>query len=1218
MLPHLSRAHRSCFYAALSLLLILFVPLSAQQNPSNNFLFERLTGDQGLSQGRVICILQDRRGFMWFGTEEGLNRYDGINVKVFTSSSKEIRSLPSNYIEALYEDKEGTVWVGTKSGLAKFDRATEAFTRYRSIPGDATSLPGNYITSLADDISGAYLWVATYGGGLARLDKASQKFTTFRRNKGQPNALQSDIIWKLTADKSGAIWVGTYGGGLHRYMAQSNSFLHFASDSATSTGGTTLATATIQSLCADHNGIIWIGTNEGLWRFEYRPITRSGEFTRYAADPANPASLRDPVVRAVIEDRAGRIWVGTKNGLHLFDRITEQFTVFQHDPADPNTLVDDEVLSLYEDRAGTIWVGTSNGVSFFNPRAGKFVTYRTEMNRVNSLSNNVAWSFTESADGRIWVGTEAGLNRLETKPLSGVGNFSVFRKNDNLPNQLHDDFISALCTARDGTLWVGTNEGGLHAMKRTDVYGLGEFASYLSSDEDSTSLSSNVISSIIEDKRGRIWIGTNKGISRYDGTDATGKPVFTRFRSNPRNLDASLISPSVFALTEDKQGFIWAGTENGITRINAASDEMKSYRIIDANTSDLSQIGADDNAIQQILESKDGKTLWIGTQGGLYKFDRAAGKFYEVRPPKAAGLNNVQKRVLKTILGILEDGAGNLWLSTNEGICCYTPQTNGFRFYDTRDGLQSKEFVTGAAFKDKSGTMYFGGVNGFNAFHPDSMRNNKVVPPVVITDFTRFGDPITLDSSIAEKHTLILAHNQNTFELKFAALSYSFSTRNRYRYRLEGLDAEDEWHYASSTQNDARYTSLPPGEYTFHVQACNYDEVWNYEGARLRIEIRPPFWATWWFRIMAGAVVIGGVVGGVRLRIKSVQDLNKRLAEQVEERTRQLTETNQQLQGANDEITRQNEVLQEQSQAIEIANTSLQEKTLVIEKALTDLKQTQMQLVQNEKMASLGQLTAGVAHEINNPVNFISGAVKPLGRNINILKQTISQFLAIAPNSISPETVSSLQQQMREIHDFTEEAQLDVRLQQIDDLVGNIGIGAERIAEIVKILRNFSRLDEGALKRVSLHEGIDASIRLLHNQVKQRPITLVKNYGDVPEVMCFPGPINQVFMNILHNAMQAIKDAGEVKISTLTDPENPKNIIVRITDTGVGMPPEVQKRIFEPFYTTKEAGIGTGLGLSISADIVAKHQGNISVKSEIGIGTEFSIILPIDGPNFSG
>ncbi|TAE21787.1 MAG: hypothetical protein EAZ92_16555 [Candidatus Kapaibacterium sp.] len=835
-------------------LLYAFVLLSLAQNDSfaqaqnlKTLSFERLTTDQGLSQGHVICMLQDRRGFMWFGTEDGLNRYDGISFKHFTNGNNK-NSLPSNYVESLYEDMHGVLWVGTKSGLAKFDRISETFTSYRSIAHDSTSLPANYITSIVDDQTGAYLWVGTYGGGLARLNKATQKFTSFRRNVGKQGALQSDIIWRLAKDTSGEIWAGTFKGGFSHYMAQSNTFQQFVPDSSTASD------LYIESLCADHNGIIWLGTSQGLWKFEYSQAKRTGTFTHYGADPSNPRALQRPIVNAVLEDRDGRIWVGTSSGLHLFNKEHGDFTCFKSSPVDAYSLVNDDITSLYEDRAGTIWVGTMDGISYCNPQPPKFITYRAESGRVNSLSDNVIWSFAAMKDGRVWVGTESGLCRLESKPLSGVNTFSTFRKNDKLPNQLRDNVITALRTSRDGTLWIGTNEGGLQAMKRTDVYGVGSFTSYPSNDEDTTSLSSNLISCIIEDKRGKIWVGTANGVSRLDRIDGTGKAVFTRFVSNPLDFQASLANPNVSALCEDRQGMIWVGTENGLTRIEPSSGAMKSYHIIDGDTTDnLSQLGADDDAIQVMCESKNG-TMWIGTHRGLFRFDRTSGKFTRMNKSET-GFSSARTQALSVILGILEDNAGNLWLSTNTGLSRYTPSTNSFRRYDTRDGLQGREFVTGAAYKDKNGVMYFGGVNGFSAFHPDSLRSNAAVPPVVFTEFKRFGIPIPLDTAISEKRHIILSHKDNTFEIQFAALSFTYATRNQYRYKLEGFD--EHWYSANAT-TEARYANLDPGVYNFRVQASNYDEVWNEAGTTLTIEIPPPFYATWWFRACVFAL-IGGI-----------------------------------------------------------------------------------------------------------------------------------------------------------------------------------------------------------------------------------------------------------------------------------------------------------------------------------------------------------------------
>jgi signal transduction histidine kinase/ligand-binding sensor domain-containing protein len=1196
----------------------IFAPISgaAQSLKPNEVVFERLTTKQGLSAGSVFCILQDRKGFMWFGTENGLNRWDGHTFKTFFASANKPNTLASNYVEALYEDKEGTLWVGTKGGLSRFDRVTETFTNFKASSGKATSIPVNYVTSIVDDPTGVYLWIGTYGGGASRFNKATQEFTTYRKQPNNPNALQSDIVWRMTTDKTGAIWLGTYnanardGSGLHRYMQTGNDFIRFMPDS-TSSAAAMWKGNDIQALCTDHNGIVWIGTNSsGLWRFEYRPISRSGDFKQFSNDLADPTTVSNNNINAVLEDRAGRLWVGTANGLNAFDRITERTIRFFHESGENESLVNDEILSLYEDRSGTIWIGTRDGISFCNPKTRKFTTYRAD-SRINGvaergLSNSAVTAVAEDTGGRLWIGTDEGLNRMESKPLSGIGTFEVFRKNENLPNQLLDDGISALCSAKDGTLWIGTSGGGLYTLNNTSGYGLINFTRYYHDPDDSASLSNDIVNAIIEDKRGTIWIATAAGLNRLDGIDPSGKARFTLFKSDKDKPNESLSNNLVAALCEDRQGLLWIGTEQGLTRLDPVSNAIKVYRSDAARPESLS-----DNSVQTILEDKQG-TLWIGTEGGLNKFNRTSEKFMTVAlADTIAAEKNLEDALRGVILGLLEDSHGNLWFSTNRGLCRYSPATNAFHLYDGRDGVQGTEFITNSFCKGRDGIFYFGGVNGFSAFHPDSIRDNAYIPPIVLTGFTRYNRPIQLDSAISEKHLIVLSHLENSFEIQFAALSFSNASRNRYRYRLVGL--EEEWHYVPEGQYDARYTSVPPGTYEFRVQACNYDGVWNDAGAKLTVRITPPVWATWWFRTLGAVLFVGFVVGGYQWRVQAIESQRKTLEHLVKIRTQELEETHGQVANANEEINRQNEVLNEQAKDIELANSELQERNQQVEAALRDLKQTQSQLVQSEKMASLGQLTAGVAHEINNPVNFISGAVKPLKRNINSLLQVLNSYGDITPERITPETIGIVQQSLRDIADQKDDIQLDERLKQIDDLVGNIGIGAERIAEIVKTLRTFSRPDEGALKATSLHDNLDATLRLLYNQYKNRAVTIVKDYApNVPEVLCFPGPLNQVFMNIIHNATQAIREQGEIRITTFIQPDNGSNVVVKIKDNGTGMPDEVKKRIFEAFFTTKEAGMG--IGLSITKDIIAKHQGSISVTSELGVGTEFIIVLPIAGP----
>ncbi|MCS6808149.1 MAG: two-component regulator propeller domain-containing protein [Bacteroidota bacterium] len=1160
----------------------------------------------GLSQGTVLCMLQDKRGFMWFGTEDGLNRWDGHTFKIFRNNPRDSTSLVRNYIEALYEDKEGTLWVGTKGGLCRFNRTTETFTTFYA-DGKEYSLSKSHVTAIVDDARGEYLWVGTYGGGLCRMDKRTGKFTTYRKATGKKGALWSDVIMRLTADKRGEIWIGTYDGGLYRYVSADDTFQRFYPDT---TLGVTWKSVGIEALWADRLGRIWIGTNNlGLLRFEYRPLSQNGEFVRFVHTPVNPAALPSPKVSAVLETKTGELWVGTGNGLALMNRALETFTTYHHERTEPESLVNDEVLSLYEDRDGTVWVGTRSGINFFHPRAQKFLTYRAMPNQAQGLSNNAVWAFAEDKQGKIWIGTEDGLNRMESNPLAGgSGVFEVFRANDVFPNQLEENFISALCVARDGTLWIGTDKTGLYALRQTYVYGKATFEHYVAQSGEQASLPNNAISKIIEDRDGKIWVATYGGVARLESIRHDGTAVFTTFRyTNPADSQ-SLIHPIVLDIHQDHTGMIWVGTERGISCIHPSKGTVRNYRPLQSRLESLS-----DNAVQCVYEDRVGR-IWLGTEGGLKKFDPTTGQSAFVDPPEHAD-NKLREALRTTILGIQEENTtGILWLSTNHGLIRFNPQTGDMLLYDERDGLQGDEFIVGAAFKSRTGAIFFGGTNGFSVFHPDSLRAVQTVPAVVFTGFTSFNRPIPLDTVISEKRHVVLKYDENNFELRFAALSFRFAERHRYRYKLEGFD--NDWHYLEPGQFDARYTNIEPGEYVFRVQACTYENSWDEAGtATIAITIVPPFWVTWWFRALMAISIVGGGLGFITWRIRSIQERNKILEELVNQRTRELQASNEEIKTQFQEIQRQNAILDQQAAEIEMKNSELQEAYIALKNSEEQRMLERAHLAQAEKMASLGRLTNSVAHEINNPVNFISGAVKPLKRNIGALVQVIEQYSAIVPSKLNESELASVRRQLQEIMEYKEEIQLETRLQQIDDLVNNIGIGAERIAEIVKSLRTLYRPEEDALKTASIHEGIDATIKLLYNQSKYHHIVIKKHYGaDVPEILCYPGPLNQVFMNILHNAIQAIgNEKGEIHITTSLQNGNPNNVVVSIRDTGRGMDAATLGRIFEAGFTTKKDGMG--IGLAISRDIVEnKHKGMITVKSELGVGTEFQVVLPVNGP----
>jgi len=1215
----------------------------------NNLYFERLTikSKNPLSQSTVRCIIQDKRGFLWFGTDDGLNRWDGRTMKVYRYNPRDTFSLSSNFVTALYEDKSGTLWVGTQDGLQKFDPVRERFTSFRHDKANPNSLSNGYVTAIAED-NKRHLWVGTYNGGVNRFESGGQngqgRFVRYQFDKNNPRSLSNDIVMNIVTDAAGTVWIGTYQGGLNRFDPERDSFTVFFSDSAAQR----MRENTIEALNASKLGGLWIGRDGlGLERFEVLSLSKGSRSRLYTASPNNPRSLSISTIRSVLEDIKGRVWVGTTNGLNLFDPVLGTATVFHNNNDLPTSIGDETILCIYEDRSGTLWFGTeNNGVTFVNPSASKFISYRNDPNNPKSLSDNTVWSFYQDRNNTMWIGTDNGLNRAEDATLSEQGSFAAFFAAPENPQALSNNSITSFCESRNGTVWIGTNGGGLCRAVRPFSMGLMEFRSYQPDKTRTDAINNEFVNALLEDRRGKLWVGTTRGISILENIDDAGEAHFTTLDQRDQS-GRGLSNNVIMAFCEDRDGAVWVGTVDGLNKFDRTSQRFTAFKAKHNDTTTLSN-----NFILCICEDAQG-TIWVGTQGGLNRYDRKTNTFtsYTVRD----GLPN------DFIYGILDDRKGHLWLSTNKGLCRFTPppatspnQHPTVRNYDYRDGLQSNEFTNGAYFRDRSGRMYFGGTDGFSAFQPENIKDNPVAPSIV---FTTFRDSVEkpLDSAITEKRVIELRYAERDFTIGFAVLSFTFADKNQCQYILHGYDEENAWKKANDSY-EVSYTNLDPGTYTFHVRASNYDGVWNNEGATLTIIIKPPFWQTWWFRMAIAAFVLTGAYIEYKRRIRVIQQRNRELEFLVDVRTQELREktvaletTNADLSEANHQISRQNHVLEaqaeqlhyqaeqlteqkkaledsneelsraievqaEQAREIELANTELQEKNLALDTTLTELKTAQAQLVQSEKMASLGQLLAGVAHEINNPVNFVAGAIKPLRRNVQAVIAMFRQFAGIAPESLTPETLETTRTTLQDIHQECEDIELETMIGQTDDLLTSIGDGAQRISDIVKTLGNFSRSDAQEMKPTSVHEGIDSTLKLLYNQYKNR-IAVVKEYGDVPPIVCYLGQLNQVFMNILVNAVHAIgKDRtdGEIRISTALEGNN---VLVKIRDNGVGMTEEVKRKIFDPFFTTKDAGAGTGLGLSITFSVIEKHQGSISVESTPGVGTEFSIRLPIQPPS---
>ncbi len=797
--------------------------------------FERLSLEQGLSQSIVECILQDARGFMWFGTEDGLNRYDGYQFVVFRPSPVRAGGISTAHVTTLTQDRAGILWVGTfNGGLNRYDPRTGEFRAYRSQPGDPRSLGHDLVRAIREDREGL-LWVATGGGGLDRFDPGRGTFTHFTHDPGDPRSLPADFVDSLLIDRAGIVWAGTRGGGLARLDPREGVFRTFRHDPAREES---LAHDDVTALLEDRQGRLWVGTRGGGLDLLDDPA--AGTFRHFRHDPARPSSLGHDHVTALAEDRAGRLWVGTNGGgLQLYAPETGDFARYRTDPAEPGSLSRNEVRAILEDAGGMLWVGTyGGGLNRADPGRKPFLTYRARPGDPDSVGNEIVWTFLEAADGGVWVGSHGGgLERLDP----ATGKWTHFRSRPGDPRSLSDDRVRVICPSRTGHYWIGTDGGGLGRFDpRT-----GTFVSYRHDPADPGSLAHDQIRALLEDRDGTLWIGTfGGGLDRLD----PGADAFAHYRHDEAK-PGSLGNDVVRALLQDRAGRIWVATHGG--GLNLLDRERGTFRrfLPAAGTPSLSS-----HFIFSLYEDSRG-TLWVGTWGGgLNRFDPRDGT--------AEVLTTADGLPSDNIYGILEDDAGRLWMSTNAGLSRFDPERRSFHNYSESDGLQSNEFNGNAFHRGPSGRMYFGGIKGFTTFLPGAILDNPRPPPVAITRFLKLNREAETPLTIPETRQVEVGPDDYFIAFEFAALDFAAPARNRYAYRMVGFDPD--WIVVPADRRFATYTNLQPGSYAFQVRASNNDGVWNDTGTTLAVVVQPPYYKTWWFRVLMAGLALGAVLIGTR------------------------------------------------------------------------------------------------------------------------------------------------------------------------------------------------------------------------------------------------------------------------------------------------------------------------------------------------------------------
>jgi signal transduction histidine kinase/ligand-binding sensor domain-containing protein/DNA-binding response OmpR family regulator len=1076
---------------------------------SDNFKFTRIDINEGLSHNQVNCILKDSKGFMWFGTLSGLNRYDGYHFKVFRHQLKDSTSINDNYINTLLEDHNGKIWVGTREGFVIYNPEYETFNRNiadylheMNIPAetiidlvkdregnvffitglnelykfqintgeaihinikssDTSSSPSGRIIAVAENHEGN-LWVISNAGLLELLDGKSYK-VLYRDYTIYNNFPKEYLDYRLFVDTDDDLWIYATNSAQGLYVLDSGTqtFLHCSTNSSRCK----ITSNIIRGLVQDDNGLIWVGTDHGGINLINRKNLTIRDLT---SNPYDERSLGQNTITVLYKDNIGIIWAGTfKKGVCYYHEDIIKFRLIKHQTTDPKNLNYDDVNCFSEDMKGNLWIGTNGGGLIYYDRSDEnFIHYKHDPSNSNSLSNDVIVCMYMDSDEKLWIGTYfGGLDYFD-----GL-HFTHYRYDSDDPQSISDDRVWDIYEDDDNQLWIGTLGGGVNVFDRkTGIFGHFRYA-------DSTTITSDFIASITEDNIGNIWIGTAVGINVYNRITKT----FTYYASDD-SVNGSLSNDNINYVMPDSRGYIWVGTREGLNMYDRKSNSFKVFRQED---------GLSDNSV----------------------------------------------------FSIIEDLTGNLWLGTTNGLSCLMignkenadSMTFKFKNYDESDGLQGKEFNKGAAFRTRRGELVFGGTNGFNIFYPGNIKVNMREPDIVFTDFQIFNNSIgvnkkingriILDRSITQTKEIILKYHENVISLEFAALDYFQPEKNKYEYMLDGFNSS--WTPMDANLRKATYTNLNPGEYVFHVKASNNDGYWNNSGAQLKITILPPFWKT-----RTAFVIYFFLIIGLLLLLRYLVVERERINHRIQQ----------------ERVTAQHR---------------------------HELDMLKIKFITN------------ISHEFKTPLSLI---ITPLEK---IIKATCEpeqnkQYMLMYRNA---RRLLSLVNKL-----------LDFRRMEFQELKLNLTYG-DIIAFAGDVANSFTDLAE--------KKEIDFSF---HTSVKQ-----LSTYFDQDKV-------EKIIFNLLSNAFKFTHEKGKVEVTIDVEDASPVQdqdtglnvnsfVVLKVRDTGIGIPRENQDKVFERFFMDDNPKIminqGTGIGLSLVGEFVKLHKGKIKVESEPGKGSEFSVWFPL-------
>lgn len=1117
--------------------------------------FQHLSLEHGLPHQVVTALAEDGDGFLWFGTQDGLARWDGYRFRVFRNNVAQTNTLPSNYVTALHADRHGDIWVGMNDGqLMRYQR------KFDQLETISTRVRGN-VGSIAED-GGGGVWIAA-DSGLWRIGHHGRLMEHLQHRPNEVTSLPDNRIHHTLISRDGWLWVGTEKGVVRRApgITGSSGFQPVLLPAS--------STPAVYRIYQDSLNRMWFGTaNHGVY------LADAGSNQATGIGLPGEAQYGKFYADSFVETGHGQLWIATYgSGIVELD-LQQAKSGGRHilnDQSIRSSLFDNTIWAMLRDRSGIIWVASNHGVSSHDPAQKTVSTLFGAVGRHDRLSSTQVYSVNALPDGRIWLGMgndgieilapdSARLQRIRSDPL-------------NPDHALPYAQIGSIIADPKGNVYIGSGRG----LYKTDLSGKRIERLIIPGRDPAESILHLLL------KDGMLIAGSHDGLWQID---VAHPQKSRRMRVNLSDLDIQSI-----CLGND--GSLWVGTYNGLNRI-----DRDGVRVDQFLPQLWSPTGLTHGFVSSLLFDQQGR-LWVGTFGGGLHVMSTPGQHGNTSDKaRFRRIGTEHGLPSANVNAIVQDLDNNIWVSTDDGLARIDLKDFTVRPMKRADGVALRTYWIGAGTRLQNGEVLFGGDGGLTLVQPQYFSVWNYQPPVVLSEMRVMGRAVAanyLNSNQTNAPVLVIPAEANSFTAEFAALDFSASERNRYSYRLDTWDAD--WVETDANRRLATYANLPAGNYQLHLRGSNRNGQWSPREIVVPIQVLPYWYQRWWWRILWLLLAGLALLMLVQLRTRVLRQRQHSLEGIVEQRTRQLEAQQELVLVTNVELHDANDALNQANADLETSHQELQQSNAQLETALANLRDTQVQLVQQAKIASLGTLTAGVAHEINNPANFAYVGAYNLGEQLQELRRYL--WLLAGPEA-PPELLASLQQRFDSLHES----------------LGSISEGTGRIRELVKDLRTFSRLDEADWKAVRIADSLQATVNLVRTQYVDK-VNIRLDLAANPELECWPAQLNQVFMHLIVNACQAIQSRPLAQqqlapgLLIIRSFEEQGHLVLEFDDNGIGIAPACIEHIFDPFFTTRSVGEGMGMGLSISYGIVKKHGGVIHVCSKIGEGSCFCIRLPL-------